>query len=125
MTGLGTAFAVYRGYIIERGTYFCSRAARKEKERTHDARDDTSFGLVPWDRNDDSLLTHNVIFAVNYTPPNSATTRCTSLAHYGGWSYRCSAERTPLFARHGDGAVARAAILVSRVLTEPSWGVKA
>ena len=69
MTGLGTAFAVYRGYIIERGTYFCSRAARKEKERTHDARDDTSFGLVPWDRNDDSLLTHNVIFAVNYTPP--------------------------------------------------------
>ena len=75
MTGLGTAFAVYRGYIIERGTYFCSRAARKEKERIHDARDDTSFGLVPWDRNDDSLLTHNVIFAVNYTPPPTVRPR--------------------------------------------------
>ena len=72
MTGFGTALAVYRGRIIDRGKYsWCAVLEAPVGEKKHRA---VMHGmthklrLVPWDRNVDSLSRFPAILPQLYPP---------------------------------------------------------
>lgn len=72
MTGFGTALAVYRGRIIDRGKYsWCAVLEAPVGEKKHRA---VMHGmthklrLVPWDRNVDSLSRFSAILPQLYPP---------------------------------------------------------